>query len=82
MDQVYVSNLFPNPDLRPIFNLREEKNGFQILTLHGTCRLGGLSQAEQRELEQRMQKRQVKEFVGVRTILSPPLPSFTKYPFS
>ncbi|KAJ4391455.1 protein transporter tim9 [Gnomoniopsis sp. IMI 355080] len=27
--------------------------------------LGGLSQAEQRELEQRMQKRQVKEFVGL-----------------
>lgn len=31
-------------------------------------RLGGLSQAEQRELEQRMQKRQVKEFVGVSSL--------------
>lgn len=41
-----------------------------IISPPGATRLGGLSQAETRELEQRMQKRQVKEFVGVRT---PPL---------
>jgi hypothetical protein len=29
-----------------------------------------LTQAEQRQLEQRMQKRQVKEFMGVRSILT------------
>lgn len=41
-------------------------------------RLGGLNANEQRELEQRMQKRQVKEFVGVRKtedpVLHPPGP--------
>lgn len=37
------------------------------LTTYHPSRLGGLNANEQRELEQRMQKRQVKEFVGVRT---------------
>lgn len=38
-------------------------------------RLGGLNANEQRELEQRMQKRQVKEFVGVRNQRIEPFPS-------
>lgn len=51
--------LVPSQSCNSPYNLLQEQGANQLS-------LGGLNASEQRELEQRMQKRQVKEFVSVR----------------
>ncbi|CAN8096694.1 unnamed protein product [Discula destructiva] len=68
MDQVFVALIPKVPNSLSIAQAtpRQTYQERKKLMLDAPAnRLGGLSQAEQRELEQRMQKRQVKEFVGL-----------------